>query len=84
MRRACAGPLAGRCGVLRARLVPTLEALGTCNGGGVSRTPGEQVAGFQVPVRGPVRLLRKGERPLLLTAATRHTLPKVLEASPRS
>jgi len=75
-------PLAALVWVLRARVIADDAALEVCNGLAVRRVAWGDVAGFKVPERGPVRLLRHGGRPLLLTALNRRELPRLLAASP--
>ena len=67
--------------VLRARVVADPEQLEVCNGLRVRRIAWADVAGFKVPDRGPVTLLRHGAPPLRLTALTRRELPRVLAVS---
>jgi hypothetical protein len=74
-------PVAALVWVLRARVVADDTALEVCNGLAVRRVPWADVAGFTVPERGPVRLLRQGRRPLLLTALNRRELPRLLAVS---
>jgi hypothetical protein len=52
-----------------------------CNGLGVHRLPWTAVEGFDVPRRGPVRLLRTGGRPLALTALPKRQLPDLRAAA---
>ena len=75
-------PLAALVWVLRARVVADESELEVCNGLAVRRVAWGDVAGFTVPERGPVRLLRHGGRPLLLTALNRRELPRLLAVSP--
>jgi hypothetical protein len=42
------------------------------------RLPLTDVEGVDVPRRGPLRLLRRGERPLRMTALSRRDLPRLL------
>ena len=72
-------PLACGAWVLRARVVAAPVGLEVCNGLGVRRLAWSDVAGFDVPRRGPVRLLRAGARPLLLTALPRRELHELVE-----
>ena len=72
-------PLACGVWVLRARVVAAPVGVEVCNGLGVRRLAWSQVEGFDVPRRGPVRLLRSGGRPLLLTALPRRELPQLVE-----
>lgn len=67
--------------VLRARVVADAEQLEVCNGLRVRRIAWTDVAGFKVPDRGPVTLLRHDGPSLRLTALTRRELPRVLAAS---
>jgi hypothetical protein len=67
--------------VLRARVVGTPEDLEICNGLGVRRVAWDDVAGFEVPRRGPVRLLQHGQAPIRLSALNRRELPRLLELS---
>lgn len=72
-------PLACGVWVLRARVVAAPVGIEVCNGLGVRRLAWSQVEGFDVPRRGPVRLLRTDGRPLLLTALPRRELPLLVE-----
>jgi len=74
-------PLAALLWVLRARVVADVNGLEVSNGLRVRRIPWEQVAGFKVPDRGPVTLLRHGAAPIRLSALNRTELPKVLAVS---
>jgi hypothetical protein len=74
-------PVAALVWVLRARVVADDATLEVCNGLAVRRVAWSDVAGFTVPERGPVRLLRHGARPLLLTALSRRELPRLLAVS---
>jgi hypothetical protein len=74
-------PLGALVWVLRARVVADADAVEVCNGLAVRRVAWQDVAGFTVPRRGPVRLLRHGRRPLLLTALNRGELPRLLAVS---
>jgi len=67
--------------VLRARVVVAPVGVAVCNGLAVHRLPWAAVEGFQVPRRGPVRLLRREGRPLLLTALPRRQLPALRAAA---
>lgn len=73
-------PLALLVWVLRARVEADATRLVVCNGLGVHRVAWDDVRGFEVPRRGPVRLLTDG-RPLPLTAVTRRDLPSLLAVS---
>jgi len=72
-------PLACAVWVLRARVVAAPVGLEVCNGLRVRRLAWADVEGFEVPRRGPVRLLRARARPLLLTALPRRELPELVE-----
>jgi hypothetical protein len=74
-------PLAALVWVLRARVVADATSLEVCNGLGVQRLRWDDVAGFQVPERGPVKLLRHSGGPLRLTAVNRRELPRLLAVS---
>ena len=74
-------PVAACVWVARARVVADDSTLEVCNGLAVVRMPWADVAGFQVPERGPVKLLREGAKPLPLTAVTRRQLPSLLAVS---
>jgi hypothetical protein len=67
--------------VLRARVVADATSLEVCNGLAVRRMTWDDVAGFQVPDHGPVKLLRHGQGPLVLTALSRRQLPALLAVS---
>lgn len=72
-------PIACGVWVLRARVVAAPVGVEVCNGLGVRRLAWSEVEGFDVPRRGPVRLLRTGGRPLLMTALPRRELPQLVE-----
>lgn len=74
-------PVACAVWVLRARVVVAPSGITVCNGLGVTRVPWSAVEGFQVPRRGPVRLLRTGARPLPMTALPRRALPALRAAA---
>jgi hypothetical protein len=74
-------PVAALVWVLRARVVADRDSLEVCNGLRVTRLPWDDVAGFQVPNRGPVRLLRHSAGPMRLTAVSRRELPQLLSVS---
>jgi hypothetical protein len=76
-------PLACGVWVLRARVVVAPAGIAVCNGLAVHRLPWSAVEGFRVPRRGPVRLLRTGGRPLLMTALPRRSLPRLQQAASR-
>lgn len=74
-------PVAALVWVLRARVEADASQLVVCNGLGVRQIAWDDVRGFQVPHRGPVRLLTDDARPLRLTTVTRRDLPQLLEVS---
>jgi hypothetical protein len=74
-------PLACAVWVLRARVLLAPVGVEVCNGLRVTRLPWSQVEGFEVPRRGPVRLLRTGGRPLLLTALPRRSVGRLTAAA---
>lgn len=74
-------PLAALVWVLRARVVADATSVEVCNGLAVRRIAWDEVAGFQVPDHGPVKLLRHGQGPLRLTAVHRRELPALLAVS---
>jgi hypothetical protein len=67
-------PVACAVWVLRARVVVAPVGIEVCNGLAVHRLPWAAVEGFDVPRRGPVRLLRTGGAPLRMTALPRRQL----------
>ena len=73
-------PFAAAVWVLRARVVVTPEALVWSNGLRRHRTPWPSVEGFDLPRRGPVRLLHDGRR-TVLTALPRHELAQLVRAA---
>ncbi|HWH30661.1 MAG TPA: PH domain-containing protein [Mycobacteriales bacterium] len=73
-------PAAAAVWVLRARVVVTPEALLWSNGLRRHRTPWPSVEGFDLPRRGPVRLLHEGQRSVL-TAVPRHELGQLVRAA---
>lgn len=75
-------PVAASGWVLRAGAVVTPEALLWSNGLRRHRTPWPSVQGFDVPRRGPVRLLHDGRRSVL-TAVPRHELGQLVAAAER-
>ena len=77
-------PLACGVWVVRARVVAIDLGLEVCNGLRAHRIAWTDVEGFDVPRRGPVRLLRRDGRPLLLTALSRRDLPRLLEVGQRA
>ena len=66
--------------VLRARVVVTPAVLEVCNGLGVRRLPWDRVEGYDVPRRGPVRVLWRGGR-TPMTALPRARLRDLVRAS---
>jgi len=75
-------PVACAVWVLRARVVTGPAGLEVCNGLGVRRYPWDAVDGFDVPRRGPVRLLLSSGTRVVLTPVTRRRLPRLLAAAP--
>ena len=71
-------PIACAVWVLRARVVAIPLGVEVCNGLRVHRLAWSDVEGVDVPRRGPLRLLRRGSRPLLMTALPRRDLPRLL------
>lgn len=71
-------PVGAAVWVLRARVVASKAGLEVCNGLGVRRVAWDDVAGFQIPERGPVTLQLQ-DRSVRLTALARGDLPKLLE-----
>lgn len=71
-------PLLCAAWVLRARVRALPIGVEVCNGLRTRRVAWSDVTGFDVPRRGPVRLLRDGARPLPLTALPRRDLPRLL------
>ncbi len=74
-------PVACAVWVVRARVVVAAVGIEVCNGLSAHRLPWSAVEGFRVPRRGPVRLLRVGRRPLLMTALPRRELPPLKEVA---
>ena len=74
-------PVACAVWVLRARVVVAPVGIAVSNGLRVTRLPWSAVEGFQVPRRGPVRLLRADGRPLPMTALPRRQLPALRAAA---
>ena len=72
-------PLACAVWVLRARVVAIPVGVEVCNGLRAHRVAWTDVEGFDVPKRGPVRLLRTQGRPLPMTALSRRDLPELLQ-----
>jgi hypothetical protein len=77
-------PLACAVWVLRARVVAIGVGVEVCNGLRAHRVAWTDVEGFDVPRRGPVRLLRRGGRPLPMTALSRRDLPRLLAVGERA
>jgi hypothetical protein len=73
-------PVAAAVWVLRATVRVTPQALVVSNGLRRRRVPWDAVEGFDVPRRGPVRLLHDGGRTALL-ALPRRELPQLLDAA---
>ena len=74
-------PVACAVWVLRARVVVAPVGMEVCNGLRAHRLPWSQVEGFDVPRRGPVRLLRAGAGPLPMTALPRRELAQLRAAA---
>ena len=74
-------PVACAVWVLRARVVVAPVGIEVCNGLAATRLPWSSVEGFDVPRRGPVRLLRTAARPVPMTALSRRQLPQLREAA---
>ena len=71
-------PLACAVWVLRARVVAIPVGVEVCNGLRATRVAWTDVEGVDVPKRGPLKLLRRGGSPLLMTALSRRDLPRLL------
>ena len=74
-------PVACAVWVLRARVVLARAGVEVCNGLRATRLPWTEVEGFDVPRRGPVRLLRTSGAPLAMTALPRRQLPELRAAA---
>ena len=74
-------PLACAVWVVRAQVVVAPVGIEVCNGLAAHRLPWTAVEGFDVPRRGPVRLLRTGARPVPMTALSKRQLPQLREAA---
>jgi hypothetical protein len=72
-------PVAATVWILRARVVAAELGLEICNGLGVRRFRWQDVAGFDVPRRGPVVLLPADGKRLRMTALPRQDLSRLLE-----
>ena len=70
--------------VLRARVVAAPAGVEVCNGLGVRRFAWDDIEGFRVTKRGPVRLLRPGAGALRLLALPRRELPLLLAVGERA
>ena len=77
-------PLLSAVWVLRARVVAIPVGVEVCNGLRAHRVAWSDVEGVDVPRRGPLRLLRSGRRPLLMTALARRDLPRLLAVGERA
>lgn len=71
-------PLAAAAWVLRARVTAAKAGLEVCNGLGVRRFAWDEVSGFEIPSRGPVKV-QLHDRTLRLTALARRDLPQLLQ-----
>ena len=74
-------PVACAVWVLRARVVVTSGGVEVCNGLAAHHLRWSSVEGFDVPRRGPVRLLRTGGAPLAMTGLPRRQLPELRAAA---
>ena len=74
-------PVACGVWVLRARVVVGPDGVEVCNGLAAHLVPWASVVGFDVPRRGPVRLLRSHGRPLLMTALPRRQVRELRDAA---
>lgn len=77
-------PLVAATWTLRARVVAAPVGVEVCNGLRATRLAWSDVEGFTVPGRGPIRLLRRGARPLLMTALHRRDLPVLMSIADRA
>ena len=75
-------PLLGAVWVLRAGVRVDADGVVVCNGLARRRVPWERVEGFDVPRRGPVRLVHDGRR-TPLAALPRRDLRELLRAAER-
>ena len=73
-------PLAWGTWVVRARVLAAPVGVEVCNGWVVRRFQWQDVAGFDLPARGRVRLLATDGRSVRLTAMSRNDLPALLAA----
>jgi hypothetical protein len=72
-------PLLAAVWVLRARVVAADIGLEVCNGLAVRRYRWQDVAGFDIPKRGPVKLQPTMGKPVPLTALPRRDLRRLIE-----
>ena len=77
-------PVACGAWVVRARVVASPVGVEVCNGLRVHEVAWSDVEGFEVPRRGPVRLLRRGGRPVPMTALPRRELPLLIAVGERA
>ena len=77
-------PVACAVWVVRARVVAIPVGVEVCNGLRAHRVAWTDVEGVDVPRRGPLRLLRRGRRPLRMTALSRRDLPRLLAVGERA
>jgi hypothetical protein len=75
--------LAGAVWLLRARVVVGADGVEVCNGLGRRRVPWDAVEGFDVPPRGPVRLLHSGRR-TVMTAVPHRDARRLVQAAERA
>ena len=71
-------PVVAAVWVLRARVVATKAGLEVCNGLAVRRFSWDEVTGFEIPPRAPVRV-RLQDRTLRMTALPKRDIPRLLE-----
>lgn len=76
-------PLVCAVWVVRARVVADRDGLVVCNGLGWARYAWDEVEGFDVQPRRPVRLLLRSGRGAWLTALSRRELRALLSLAPR-
>ena len=77
-------PVAAAVWVVRARVVAIPVGVEVCNGLRAHRTAWVDVEGFDVPKRGPVRLLRRDGSPLRMTALPRRDLRRLVAVGERA